>query len=246
MSPTFWKVRAIPAATRWWAGASVMSSPRNRTRPVSGRRNPLTTSNSVVLPAPLGPMMPTISSSLTSRETSRSACTPPKRTEAPSTSSTGPDLRTRAGGRDGRRGGPRRDRPPKPLPERAEHLAEAARVAGQREDQQQRAEHQGGEVGRQVGQDGDGVDDPGQGQLGEEVVGEREQRRRHDDPGPAAEPAYHRHDHEQQRQLELELAADHGGGVVGQEGAGDGGKGAGDGEGDEGVAADASAEAGRH
>src|SRR5947207_3308957 len=42
----------------------------------------------VVLPAPLGPMTPTISHSLACRVTLRAACTPPKRMEQPRTSST--------------------------------------------------------------------------------------------------------------------------------------------------------------
>src|SRR4051794_4497219 len=37
----------------------------------------------VVLPAPFGPMSPTISNSSTFRVTSRSACRPPKRIETP-------------------------------------------------------------------------------------------------------------------------------------------------------------------
>src|SRR5436189_5147313 len=44
--------------------------------------------NVVVLPAPLGPMTPTISHSPARRLTSRAACTPPKRMEQPRTSST--------------------------------------------------------------------------------------------------------------------------------------------------------------
>src|SRR3954462_1525927 len=44
--------------------------------------------NAVVLPAPLGPIRPTISNSLTSRLTSCSACRPPKRIDRPRTSST--------------------------------------------------------------------------------------------------------------------------------------------------------------
>src|SRR3954447_4197206 len=44
--------------------------------------------NAVVLPAPLGPMSPTISNSLTSRLTSCSACRPPKRIDRSRTSST--------------------------------------------------------------------------------------------------------------------------------------------------------------
>src|SRR3954469_19176014 len=42
----------------------------------------------VVLPAPLGPMSPTISNSLTSSVTSCSACRPPKRIDRSRTSST--------------------------------------------------------------------------------------------------------------------------------------------------------------
>src|SRR6266545_3233443 len=42
----------------------------------------------VVLPAPLGPMTPTISHSPACRLTFRAACTPPKRMEQPRTSST--------------------------------------------------------------------------------------------------------------------------------------------------------------
>src|SRR5687768_13819498 len=44
--------------------------------------------NSVVLPAPFGPMSPTISHSLTRRDTSERAWTPPKRIEMPVASST--------------------------------------------------------------------------------------------------------------------------------------------------------------
>src|SRR6478672_3372854 len=44
--------------------------------------------NAVVFPAPLGPIRPTISNSLTSRLTSCSACSPPKRIDRSRTSST--------------------------------------------------------------------------------------------------------------------------------------------------------------
>src|SRR3954454_5320441 len=51
----------------------------------------------VVLPAPLGPIRPTISNSPTLMLTSRRACRPPKRIETPSVSRTGIDsLRARA------------------------------------------------------------------------------------------------------------------------------------------------------
>src|SRR5438132_10852203 len=52
----------------------------------------------VVLPAPLGPMRPTISNSSTLRLTSDSACSPPKRMESSMASRTGIDaLRARPG-----------------------------------------------------------------------------------------------------------------------------------------------------
>ena len=41
-----------------------MSSPANSTRPASGRNVPVAMPNSVVLPAPFGPMMPSASPSL--------------------------------------------------------------------------------------------------------------------------------------------------------------------------------------
>src|SRR3954471_186814 len=51
----------------------------------------------VVLPAPLGPIRPTISNSSTFRLTSSRACRPPKRIESSSASRTGIDaLRSRA------------------------------------------------------------------------------------------------------------------------------------------------------
>src|SRR3954454_11347611 len=51
----------------------------------------------VVLPAPLGPIRPTISNSPTRTLTSRSACSPPKRMDTPSVSRTGIDpLRARS------------------------------------------------------------------------------------------------------------------------------------------------------
>src|SRR5690349_8351748 len=188
MRPTFWNARAIPAAARSWAGRSVTSNPRNRTRPSSGRRNPLMTSNSVVLPAPLGPMIPTISSSLTSIETSYNARIPPKLTETPSTSSMGFQPRGRGRGRpfERRRGA-------QPPADRAEQLPEPARMAGQREEEQQRAEDEGGEIGGHVGQQRNRVHRGRQVQLVEQIVGEGEERRGDHDAGPAAEPADHRH-----------------------------------------------------
>src|SRR5260370_3407352 len=56
----------------------VMSLPRTSTWPAEWRKAPVITLNSVVLPAPLGPMKPQISFSGTSKLTSRNAATPPK------------------------------------------------------------------------------------------------------------------------------------------------------------------------
>jgi len=53
-----------------------MSSPANRTRPVHGLK-PAIASNSVVLPAPLGPMSPTTSPSSTANDTDSTAVSPP-------------------------------------------------------------------------------------------------------------------------------------------------------------------------
>ena len=67
-----------------------MSTPSSSTRPASGRRNPETTSKSVVFPAPLGPMMPTISPWSACNDTSCRALLPPKLSESPRTSSARP------------------------------------------------------------------------------------------------------------------------------------------------------------
>src|SRR5690242_5046387 len=67
-----------------------MSAPRNRTRPAVGARNPVTRLNSVVLPAPFGPISPTISPSRTVNETPSTARSPPNARARPATSSTAP------------------------------------------------------------------------------------------------------------------------------------------------------------
>src|ERR1035437_7189683 len=55
--------------------------------PESGRWNPDTTSMAVLLPAPLGPISPTMACSATANEQSTTACTPPKLLLTPWTSS---------------------------------------------------------------------------------------------------------------------------------------------------------------
>ncbi len=65
-----------------------MSAPSSSIRPRSGRRIPDSTSNSVVFPAPFGPISPHTSPARTPRSTPVSAFTPPNRTLIPAPSST--------------------------------------------------------------------------------------------------------------------------------------------------------------
>src|SRR5258706_10144571 len=58
----------MPERQRRCGGCRVTSSPRNRTRPASARKSPLMRLNSVVLPAPLGPRMPSVSPRVTDNE----------------------------------------------------------------------------------------------------------------------------------------------------------------------------------
>ncbi len=64
------------------------SRPRNRTLPPSGLVKPAMHANSVVLPAPFGPIRATISCAPTSSDTWSTAARPPKAFESPLTSST--------------------------------------------------------------------------------------------------------------------------------------------------------------
>src|SRR5262245_43602958 len=72
------------------AASPVMSRPSSCTRPAVGGINPLMVLNSVVLPAPLGPIRPTISPAATVTLTSVSAARPPNRWLIPMPASTGP------------------------------------------------------------------------------------------------------------------------------------------------------------
>src|SRR5215831_8177791 len=58
-----------------------MSMPAKMTRPASGATVPLAMPNSVVLPAPFGPMMPSASPSASARSSARATTTAPKRLE---------------------------------------------------------------------------------------------------------------------------------------------------------------------
>src|SRR5439155_2175277 len=65
--------------------------PRNRISPVVTGSTPETRLNTVLLPAPLGPMRPWIAPSVTTMERSATAARPPKRRDTPLSSSSNPD-----------------------------------------------------------------------------------------------------------------------------------------------------------
>src|SRR5262245_17166741 len=67
----------MPFAQMRCGGKPVTSRPRNRTLPASGRVKPATHENSVVLPAPFGPIRATTSLAPTSIETWSMAAKPP-------------------------------------------------------------------------------------------------------------------------------------------------------------------------
>src|SRR5438132_242324 len=81
-----WNERARPRRARRYGSSRVTSTPPRTTRPLSSDAKPETASSRVVLPAPLGPMMPTTSPGRTGRSTPSTATTPPKRTRTPVTS----------------------------------------------------------------------------------------------------------------------------------------------------------------
>src|SRR5437588_1021004 len=80
-SSSRWNVRPTRSLARLCDGQSVTSYPKRWTRPETGFTFPVITLNSVVFPAPLGPMSPTICPAPTLSETVSSALTPPNRTE---------------------------------------------------------------------------------------------------------------------------------------------------------------------
>src|SRR6266851_7863834 len=77
----------MPAAQILCGGRPVMSLPSKATRPASGVWKPAMAANSVVLPAPLGPIRPTISPWCTSSEAWSTAKRPPNDLESSRTSS---------------------------------------------------------------------------------------------------------------------------------------------------------------
>src|SRR5258707_7461995 len=84
-----WNDRPIPRRQRSWGAMPVTSRSLNTTRPSSGSRCPVIRLKSVVLPAPLGPMIALIDPRGTVNDTPPTAMKPPKFLESPRTSSTG-------------------------------------------------------------------------------------------------------------------------------------------------------------
>src|SRR5687768_10197261 len=100
----------------------------------------------VVLPAPLGPMMPTISHSPTCSWTSARACTPPKRMETESISSTDiGDLHLLLGA-----GVDVEAAAEQPAPHGRDLLAQPTREHREGEEQEERSDHQRHELRREL------------------------------------------------------------------------------------------------
>src|SRR5918998_5871470 len=142
----------------------------------------------VVLPAPLGPMMPTISHSSRAMLTSRAACTPPKRMDRLRASST--DI-----------GDLHLLRPPvlqveaataQPPLDRSDLLADPTREPGEGQEQQDRTDDERGQLLREVAGRRDVGQQPLQPpELVDEVPQQREEGGADDDAGPAPQAADH-------------------------------------------------------
>src|SRR5574337_1113431 len=78
-SAVFWKVRVSPSLAMRSAGTPVTLLPSSSSAPELGPSTPLIRLNAVVLPAPFGPIRPTISPLCTSSDSSFTATSPPKR-----------------------------------------------------------------------------------------------------------------------------------------------------------------------
>ena len=72
-----WKLRPSPRLARDHGARGVMSTPPKLTAPAIAGAKPLTRSNSVVLPAPLGPIRPRISPGARANDTLSTARMPP-------------------------------------------------------------------------------------------------------------------------------------------------------------------------
>src|SRR6478736_4264822 len=86
-SRMFWKVRAMPSRVIWKGLSPVNERPANRTSPLVGRYTPVIRLNTLVLPAPLGPMSPTSECVSITVLSASTAVSPPKRRLQASSSS---------------------------------------------------------------------------------------------------------------------------------------------------------------
>src|SRR5215470_8167429 len=127
-----------------------MSSPSKTIEPRVGRRKPVKRLKQVVLPAPLGPIRPTISPLSTVRSTRLTAASPPKSRVSWRVSRRATKSGRRA--RRGRRGGP-------PPPELRELPGQGDETAGQEQDRQQ---HRDREEDRLVGAAAERLGEQGQ------------------------------------------------------------------------------------
>src|SRR2546425_13193798 len=116
-----WNERPTPMRHSSCGGTPVTSRPLSTTRPASARRCPVIRLKSVVLPAPLGPMIALTLPLGTSNETRETATKPSNDLVRSRTSST--------------------SRPPEPAPEQLEGAAQAAGEAEEQHDED-RAEHE--------------------------------------------------------------------------------------------------------
>ena len=72
----FWKVLAMPSLVIRSGGRPLIRLPSNSTSPSLGANSPVMQLKKVVLPAPLGPISPTICAGPTVRSTSFTATSP--------------------------------------------------------------------------------------------------------------------------------------------------------------------------
>src|SRR5579875_3946346 len=79
----------MPSLHRAAASSLVTGRPVNRTSPASGPRSPETRPNRLVLPAPFGPTIPTVSPAPTASERSSATTTRPNRFATPLSSRSG-------------------------------------------------------------------------------------------------------------------------------------------------------------
>src|SRR3954469_10352077 len=89
-----WKVRTTPRRATWCGDSLPSWRPSNDQVPVLGWSNPVSRLNSVVLPAPLGPIKPVMPPRSISRWSTETAVRPPKLRVTPSTTIAGSGLAT--------------------------------------------------------------------------------------------------------------------------------------------------------